>query len=105
MGYGRPMLTLIRLPSVEVCPMRTFIGNRAPSPSSLSRIERARIAAEVALSERNFALVGFEQPSKGSGVIAVAVNGKKVLMHLGRDQADALFGLASLAARPAGRSW
>jgi hypothetical protein len=62
------------------------------------------MAAEIALSERNFALTGFEKPSKGSGVIAVAVNGEKVLMHLGRDEADAMYNLASLAARPAGRA-
>jgi hypothetical protein len=83
------------------------IGNRDPqyrSDGKPSRAERARIAAEVALGERNFALAGFERPSHGSGLIAVAVDGEKVLMALGRDEPDALYNLAHLASRPAGRA-
>jgi hypothetical protein len=86
---------------------RTFIGNRDPNvvAARLSRAERARMAVEVALAERDIAPdVRFEKPSKGSGVVAVVIDGKKVLMHLGRDEADAMFGLAALASRPAGRA-
>lgn len=81
---------------------RVFIGNR--DPRVVARLEKARIAAEIALAERNFALSGYTQPSTGHGLVAVAIDGEKRLMALGRDEADALFRLASLAARPAGRS-
>jgi hypothetical protein len=83
------------------------IGNRDPRSAEgvrLSRAERARMAAEIALAERDYALTGFESPAKGSGIIAVAINGEKRLMHLGRDEADALYNLAHLASRPASRA-
>lgn len=70
---------------------------------ALTREERALIEAEVALAERDFALSDFRRPSTGKGIVAVGIDGRKTLMHLGRDKADALFGLASLARRPAGR--
>lgn len=74
------------------------IGNLDPR-TRLDRLERARIAVEIALSDRGITpLVTFEQLS--GGVIAVVVDGEKRLMHLGTDRADALFRLASMAARP-----
>jgi hypothetical protein len=36
----------------------------------------------------------------GGGKVAIAVNGKHFLVHLGRDEADAMFRLASAAVRP-----
>jgi hypothetical protein len=82
----------------------TSIGNRDPS-FRLDRVERARIAVEAALADRDISpLISFERPSGGSGIVAVVIDGEKVLMHLGRDQADAMFRLATLAARPVGRA-
>lgn len=66
----------------------------------LSRRDQATIRMEVALAERDFAFAGFEQPRNGPGIIAVAINGEKRLMHLGRDEVDAMFLLANEAARP-----
>lgn len=66
----------------------------------LSREDQARLRMDIALGDRGFAFAGFEPPSDGKGVVAVAINGDKVLMHLGRDEVDAMFRLASMAARP-----
>ena len=56
-----------------------------------------------AIAARGFDFTGF-QPAPG-GVVAVAINGEKVLMHLGRDKADAASRLATLALRPEGRGY
>ena len=66
----------------------------------LSRRDQAIIRMEVALGERDLAFAGFEKPRSGSGIIAIAVNGERVLMHLGRDGVDAMFQLANAAVRP-----
>lgn len=63
----------------------------------IGRRAAAEIAMEVALGDRDLAFAGFEKPSDGVGVVAVAVNGERRLMHLGRDEADAMFRLAHLA--------
>ena len=65
----------------------------------LTRREKALIRMEEALGERDLAFDRFDRLPSG-GVIAVAVNGEKVLMHLGRDEVDAMFNLAALAVRP-----
>ncbi|HXS48418.1 MAG TPA: hypothetical protein VN756_13255 [Solirubrobacterales bacterium] len=75
------------------------IGNRP-----MSFRERAEIALETALAERDIAPdIHFEKPSAGSGIVAVVVDGEKRLFHLGTDEGDAMFRLARLASRPAGR--
>lgn len=77
------------------------IGNRP-----ISFRERATVALETALAERNITpLWHFEKPAQGSGVVAVVVEGEKRLYHLGKNEADAEFRLASLVSRPAGRGW
>lgn len=77
------------------------IGNRP-----ISFLDRATIAAEVALADRGFVPdVTFERPASGSGVVAVVVDGEKRLMALGTDRGDALFRLARVAAAPEGRGF
>ena len=79
------------------------IGNRDPS-FRLDRFEKARIAVEAALADRDITPdITFESLADG-GVVAIVVDGEKRLMHLGRDKADAMFRLATLAARPEGRA-
>lgn len=63
-----------------------------------TREQRAEEELTAALAARGFTFAGVD-PTDG-GVIAVAVNGRHVLMHLGRDKADAMFRLASQAVRP-----
>ena len=79
--------------------MKPSIGNRK-SPREIAADTRL----EDALLVRRAVFAGFEQPEHGSGTIAVAVNGRHIIMHLGRDEVDAKFGLAALMLRPEGRS-
>ncbi len=75
------------------------IGNRP-----ISFEEKARVALEVALAERDISpVVMFEEPSSGSGIVAVVIDGEKRLMHLGKNRGEAMFRLASLVSRPIGR--
>lgn len=79
------------------------IGNQP-----ITRRERAEIALETALAERDITPVWrFEKPSSGAGTVAVVLDGKRQLFQLGTDEADAMFRLASLASRPYDprRSW
>lgn len=80
------------------------IGNGAGR--RLPFIERARIALETACAERGITPdVRFERPSSGEGIVAVVIDGEKRLYQLGTDKGDAMFQLARLASRPAGRGW
>ncbi len=75
------------------------IGQTIRTPREIKAYE----ALDEALTARDgFAFSGFE-PASGGGVIAVVVNGTKVIMHLGYDEAHAVSGLAALALRPLGR--
>lgn len=68
--------------------------------------ERARMALEEACGNRGIVPeVDFEKPSSGDGVVAVVIDGEKRLYHLGTDEGDAMFRLASLVRRPVGRGW
>lgn len=75
------------------------IGNQP-----ITRRERAEIALETALAERDLTPVwAFEAPSNGPGIVAVVLNGERQLFRLeqaGTDEADAMFRLASLVSRP-----
>jgi hypothetical protein len=88
--------------------VRRFIP-RGPAGSSIGRPPKprrdvvAQTKADAALAARGYVYRGLEDAADG-GVVAVAVNGRHVLMHLGRDKTDALFGLARVAAAPEGRS-
>lgn len=79
-----------------------------PSGPSIGQPPRSprEITAEQkmldALVERGFSFDGFQHAP--GGIVAVAINGEKVLMHLGRDKADAASRLATLALRPEGRA-
>lgn len=79
---------------------RMGIGNGVRPPRPLSRREKALIRLEEALGARDFVFDRFTRPRSGRGVIAVAVNGERVLMHLGRDEADAMYNLATYARLP-----
>ena len=63
----------------------------------------AREKAEAAVVARGFIMHEIQPAPSGPGVIAIAVNGTHIIVHLGPDPASALFGLAALASRPEGR--
>lgn len=74
-------------------PSGAFIGRPPKAPRDVV----AQRTCDEALAARGFVFRGLD-PAPDGGVIAVAVNGRKVLMHLGRNKTDALFSLARLAA-------
>ena len=85
--------------------MTTPVGIGNGSGRRLSFRERARVALETALADRDIApVITHERPSNGPGIVAVVVDGKKRLMALGEDEAAAEFALARLASTPVGRS-
>lgn len=85
--------------------MSTPVGIGNGAGRKLSFRERARIALETALADRNIApIISHERPSDGPGIVAVVVDGEKRLMALGEDEAAAEFNLARLASTPVGRS-
>ena len=73
------------------------IGNGAGR--KITRYEKALVRMEEALGKRDYLFSHFERPARGRGVVAVAVNGERVLMHLGADEADAMYNLAAEAVR------
>jgi hypothetical protein len=80
------------------------IGNGAGR--RLSFLERAQIALEEACGIRGVTPdVQFEKPSDNRGIVAVIIDGEKRLYAAGEDRGDAMFRLASLIRRPAGRGW
>lgn len=79
--------------------MTASIG-RTPRPAR--EVKAEQVLDEALLTREGFVLRGIE-PAKGGGMVAIVVNGEKRIMHLGRDKADAMFGLAHYMTLPVGR--
>jgi hypothetical protein len=82
-------------------PRGPFIGQGRKTRRDVARekLDEALVSRALATHAEPFVFHGFRD-APGGGKVAIAVNGKHFLVHLGRDEADAMFRLASAAVRP-----